>query len=116
MSKRSVYVQFTITCTDISKGKPVPQNPKIHIFLERFSGEIRLLCHSIEVCVCVYLNSYDNQNDILYSSIFVEILFTFTATGMVVSKSGSPGPVPNSYFLYYIFIKALILIKFEHNA
>jgi hypothetical protein len=35
---------------------------------------------------------------------------------MVVSKSGNPGPVPNSYFLYYIFIKALILIKFEHNA
>jgi hypothetical protein len=35
---------------------------------------------------------------------------------VVVSKSGSPGPVPNSYFLYYIFIKALILIKFEHNA
>ena len=36
----------------------------------------------------------------------------------VVSKSGNPGPgpVPNSYFLYYIFIKALILIKFEHNA
>ena len=31
----------------------------------------------------------------------------------VVSKSGNPGPgpVPNSYFLYYIFIKALILIK-----
>ena len=82
MSKRSVYVQFTITCTDFSKGKPVPQNPKIHIFLERFSGEIRLLCHSIEVwnrantCVCVYLNSYDNQNDILYSSIVVEIWFT----------------------------------------
>ena len=23
---------------------------------------------------------------------------------------------PNSYFLYYIFIKTLILIKFEHNA
>ena len=38
--------------------------------------------------------------------------------GEVVSKSGNPGPgpVPNSYFLYYIFIKALILIKFEHNA
>ena len=37
---------------------------------------------------------------------------------MVVSKSGNPGPgpVPNSYFLYYIFIKTLILIKFEHNA
>ena len=37
---------------------------------------------------------------------------------MVVSKSGNPGPgpVPNSYFLYYIFIKAFILIKFEHNA
>ena len=40
---------------------------------------------------------------------------------MVVNKSGNPGPVPknpgpNSYFLYYIFIKALILIKFEHNA
>ena len=35
---------------------------------------------------------------------------------LVVSKSGNPGPVPNSYFLYYIFIKALILIKFEHNA
>jgi hypothetical protein len=36
----------------------------------------------------------------------------------VVSKSGNPGPgpVPNSYFLYYIFVKALILIKFEHNA
>ena len=36
----------------------------------------------------------------------------------VVSKSGNPGPgpVPKSYFLYYIFIKALILIKFEHNA
>ena len=36
----------------------------------------------------------------------------------VVSKSGNsgPGPVPNSYFLYYIFIKALILIKFGHNA
>jgi hypothetical protein len=32
----------------------------------------------------------------------------------MVSKSGNPGlgPVPNSYFLYYIFIKALILIKF----
>ena len=39
-------------------------------------------------------------------------------TDSVVSKSGNPvpGPVPNSYFLYYIFIKALILIKFEHNA
>jgi hypothetical protein len=35
---------------------------------------------------------------------------------LVVSKSGGPGLVPNSYFLYYIFIKALILIKFEHNA
>jgi hypothetical protein len=34
----------------------------------------------------------------------------------VVSKSVNPGPVPNSYFLYYIFIKALILIKYEHNA
>jgi hypothetical protein len=36
----------------------------------------------------------------------------------VVSKSGNPGtgPLPNSYFLYYIFIKALILIKFEHNV
>ena len=41
----------------------------------------------------------------------------------VVSKSGNPGPGPvpknpdpNSYFLYYIFIKALILIKFENNA
>ena len=33
---------------------------------------------------------------------------------LVVSKSGNPGP--NSYFLYYIFVKALILIKFEHNA
>ena len=33
-----------------------------------------------------------------------------------VSKSGNPGAGPNSYFLYYIFIKALILIKFEHNA
>jgi hypothetical protein len=39
-----------------------------------------------------------------------------TLNKTVVSKSGGPGPVPNSYFLYYIFIKALILIKFEHNA
>ena len=31
-------------------------------------------------------------------------------------ESGNPGPGPNSYFLYYIFVKALILIKFEHNA
>ena len=59
MSKRSVYVQFTITCTDFSKGKPVPQNPKIHFFLERFSGEIRLLClrlrFGIELTlVCAY--------------------------------------------------------------
>jgi hypothetical protein len=30
--------------------------------------------------------------------------------------SGSKNPGPNSYFLYYIFIKALILIIFEHNA
>lgn len=40
-----------------------------------------------------------------------------------VSKSGNPGTSkvpkpgpPNSYFLDYIFIKALILIKFQHNA
>ena len=32
MSKRSVYVQFTITCTDFSKGKPVPQNPQKYTF------------------------------------------------------------------------------------
>jgi hypothetical protein len=30
--------------------------------------------------------------------------------------SGSKKPGRNSYFLYYIFIKALILITFEHNA
>jgi hypothetical protein len=43
---------------------------------------------------------------------FPSTVKSFQKQDMVVSKSGNPGPgpVPNSYFLYYIFIKALILI------
>ena len=49
---------------------------------------------------------------------FRYLIFENSGRMTVVSKSGNPGPgpVPNSYFLYYIFIKAFILIKFEHNA
>ena len=68
--------------------------------------------------VPIVINTWFVSNATKAGELTIPVLHThvFPILIPVVSKSGNINPGPNSYFLYYIFIKALILITFEHNA